>query len=218
AGACATGTHGSGSGNGCLASAVVEATLIGPDGSLRTVREGDPDFDGSIVALGLAGVVTSLRLRVLPSYQIRQFVYDDLPFDALVANFDEVMDAAYSVSAFTHWREPVIEMVGGKQRSDAPPASPEWLGARLADGPRHPIRGLPTDFATEQLGVPGPWSERLPHFRLEFTPSNGDERQTEYLLPRTQAVDALKALDGVRAAIAPALQVGEIRTVAEDRL
>ncbi len=217
AGACSTGTHGSGSGNGCLATAVVEVTLVGPDGTLRTVREGDADFDGSVVALGLVGVVTSLRLRVLPSYEISQFVYDDLPFDALVANFDEVMDAAYSVSAFTHWREPVIEMVWRKQLSSlAPP--PAWLGAHLADGPRHPIRGMPTDFATEQLGVPGPWSDRLPHFRLEFTPSNGDELQTEYLLPRTQAVDALKALDVVRAQIAPALQVCEIRTVAGDGL
>src|SRR5690242_434014 len=218
AGACATGTHGSGSGNGCLATAVVEATLVGSDGELRTVRDGDADFAGSVVALGLVGVVTSLRLRVLPSYQISQFVYDDLPFDALVANFDEVMDAAYSVSAFTHWREPVIEMVWRKQRSSLAAPPEEWLGARLADGPRHPIRGMPTDFATEQLGVPGPWSDRLPHFRLEFTPSNGDELQTEYLLPRTQAVDALKALDVVRGEIAPALQVCEIRTVAEDGL
>jgi xylitol oxidase len=218
AGACATATHGSGSGNGCLATAVVEATLVGPDGSLRTIREGDADFDGSVVALGLLGVITSLRLRVLPSYQIRQFVYDDLPFDALVGNFDEVMDAAYSVSAFTHWREPVIEMVWRKQLASADAPPPEWLGARLADGPRHPIRGMPTDYATEQLGVPGPWSARLPHFRLEFTPSNGDELQTEYLLPRAQAVDALKALDAVRAQVAPALQVCEIRAVAEDRL
>jgi xylitol oxidase len=218
AGACATGTHGSGSGNGCLATAVVEATLVGPDGSVRTISQGDSDFDGSVVALGLLGVVTSMRLRVLPAYEMRQFVFDDLPFDALIGNFDEVMNAAYSVSAFTHWREPVIEMVWRKQLADAPPPPSDWLGGQLADGPRHPIRGMPTDFATEQLGVPGPWSERLPHFRLEFTPSNGDELQTEYLLPRTQAVEALKALDGVRAEVAPALQVCEIRTVAEDRL
>jgi alditol oxidase len=218
AGACATGTHGSGSGNGCLASAVVEADLVGPDGAVRSVRAGDPDFDGSVVALGLAGIVTSLTLRVLPSYQIRQFVYDDLPFDALLADFDEVMDSAYSVSAFTHWRAPVVEMVWRKQLADAPAAPATWLGAHLADGPRHPIRGMPTDYATQQLGVPGPWHERLPHFRFEFTPSNGEELQTEYLLPRPQAVDALKAVDAVRDKIAPALQVCEIRAVAEDRL
>jgi xylitol oxidase len=218
AGACATGTHGSGSANGCLATSVTELDLVGPDGTLRTVRAGDPDFDGSVVALGLLGVVTSMTLRVQPRYDVRQFVYDDLPFAALVDDLDAVMDSAYSVSAFTLWRGPVAEMVWRKQLADAPAAPGTWLGARLADGPRHPIVGAPTEFATEQLGVAGPWFERLPHFRFEFTPSSGDELQTEYLLPRAQAAGALRALDAVRDAIAPALMVTEIRTVAADNL
>jgi xylitol oxidase len=218
AGACSTGTHGSGSDNRCLAGGVVELDLVGPDGTLRTVRAGDDGFDGSVVAMGLVGVVTSLTLRARPSFAVRQYVYDDLPFGALLSDFDEVMDSAYSVSAFTRWRGPVVDMLWRKQLADAPAAPGSWLGARLADGPRHPVAGMPTENATQQLGVPGPWHERLPHFRLEFTPSSGDEVQTEYLLPRAQAVDALKAVDAVREVIAPALHVSEIRTVAADDL
>ena len=216
AGACATGTHGSGSGNRCLAAAVVELDLVGPDGALRTVRAGDPDFDGSVVALGLLGVVTSLTLRVQPAYDVRQYVYDDLPFEALVSDVDEVMDSAFSVSAFTRWRGPVFDMVWRKQLADAPEAPPSWLGARLAGSARHPVAGMPVENATQQLGVPGPWYERLPHFRMEFTPSSGDEVQTEYLLPRSQGAPALKAIYAVRDAIAPALHVSEVRTVAGD--
>jgi xylitol oxidase len=218
AGACATGTHGSGSGNRCLAAAVVELDLVGPEGALRTVRAGDPDFDGSVVALGLLGVVTSLTLRVQPAYDVRQYVYDDVPFEALVDDVDEVMDSAFSVSAFTRWRGPVFDMVWRKQLADAPAAPASWLGASLADSPRHPVLGMPVENATQQLGVPGPWHERLPHFRLEFTPSSGDEVQTEYLLPRSQGAPALKAIHAVRDAIAPALHVSEIRTVAGDDL
>lgn len=218
AGACATGTHGSGSGNGCLSTGVVELELVGPDGSSRTLRHGDPEFDGSVVAMGLLGVVTSLTLRVQPTYQIRQYVYDDMPFDTFVANFDEVMDSAYSVSAFTTWRRPVMDTVWRKQLVDAPPAPQTWFGARLATSARHPIASMPIENATEQLGRPGPWHDRLPHFRLGFTPSSGDELQTEYLLPREQAPAALTAISAIRGAIGAATQISEVRTVAADRL
>jgi len=218
AGACATGTHGSGSGNGCLATAVVEADLVAADGSLHTIRAGDPEFEGSVVAMGLLGVVTATTLRVRPAFDVRQFVYDDLPFAALVAHFDEVMDSAYSVSAFTRWQRPVFDTVWRKQLADDPAAPPSWLGAVLAREPRNPVPVMPAENATQQLGVPGPWHERLPHFRLEFTPSRGEELQSEYLLPRHQATDALTAVDAVREVIAPAVQVCEVRTVAADRL
>jgi xylitol oxidase len=168
--------------------------------------------------MGLLGVVTSLTLRVQPAYDVRQYVYDDLPFEALLTEFDEVMDSAFSVSAFTRFRGPVMDMVWRKQLADAPEAPATWLGARLADGARHPVAGMPVEHATQQFGVPGPWHARLPHFRIEFTPSRGDEVQTEYLLPREQAVEALTAVAGVREAIAPALLVTEVRTIAADDL
>jgi xylitol oxidase len=66
--------------------------------------------------------------------------------------------------------------------------------------------------------VPGPWHARLPHFRLEFTPSSGDELQSEYFVPRARIAEALAALDPIADRIAALLQVGELRTIAADEL
>ena len=46
-----------------------------------------------------------------------------------------------------------------------------------------------------QGGKAGRWLDRLPHFKLEFTPSNGEELQSEFLLPFG---DAVAAFDAVR--------------------
>jgi xylitol oxidase len=215
AGACSTGTHGSGNTNGTLASAVVRIEFVGADGSLVSLDRSDADFDGAIVALGALGVTTHLTLAVEPSYEISQVVYDGLPVERLEADFDEVFASAYSVSAFTDWVDPEV-MVWRKAKQIE--LAPEWLGARLADGARHPIKTMPADFATQQGGVPGPWNARLPHFRLEFTPSNGEELQSEYFLPRSQAAAAIDQMRALGNKMAAVIQVSELRTIAADTL
>ncbi|TDW69581.1 D-arabinono-1,4-lactone oxidase [Kribbella pratensis] len=216
AGACSTGTHGSGDGNGPLADAVNAITFVDARGELVTLTRDDEDFAGSIVSLGALGVTVSMTLDVQPSYQLSQVVYDGLPVERLGSDFAEVMGSAYSVSAFTDWVDPDV-MVWRKSRDLGEPA-PEWLGARLADGPRHPIKVMPADYATQQGGVPGPWNERLPHFRLEFTPSNGDELQSEYFVPRERAAEAFEVLRALGNQFAPVIQVSEVRTIAADEL
>jgi xylitol oxidase len=219
AGACATGTHGSGMRNGGLATAVTAMELVTAGGEVVHVRRGDDIFDAVVVGLGAFGVATRLTLELQPAFDVEQYVYDDLPFTALREHFTEVMAAAYSVSAFTDWAGPTIRNIWVKRRVDEPlPPLERWLGAVRADGPRHPVPGMPAENCTEQLGVRGPWHARLPHFRLEFTPSSGEELQTEYFVAREDAVAALEALDGVRDRIAPVLQICEIRTIAADRL
>ncbi|HEU5161004.1 MAG TPA: D-arabinono-1,4-lactone oxidase [Streptosporangiaceae bacterium] len=223
AGSCATGTHGSGDGNGGLATAVSALEMVTADGDLITLdRDVDGDrFRGAVVSLGLLGVVVGLTLDILPAFEMRQYVYDDLAFDVLDDHFDEIFAAAYSVSLFTDWRAPVVNQVWIKQRVGEPDewsAGARWFGARPADGPRHPVAGMPAVNCTQQLGVPGPWQDRLPHFRSGFTPSSGEELQSEYLLPRRHARDALDALAAVRDQIAPVLQISEIRTIAADEL
>jgi alditol oxidase len=216
AGACSTGTHGSGDTNGPLADAVNAITFVNAAGDLVTLTREDPDFAGSIISLGALGVTVSLTLDVQPSYEISQIVYDGLPVDRLGSDFAEVMASAYSVSAFTDWVDPDV-MVWRKQRAGTPiPA--DWLGAHVADGPRHPIKVMPADYATQQGGVPGPWNERLPHFRLEFTPSNGDELQSEYFVPRSSAAEAFDLLRALGNQLAPVIQVSEVRTIAADDL
>jgi xylitol oxidase len=216
AGACATGTHGSGDTNGPLADAVNAITFVNAAGELVTLTREDPDFAGSVISLGALGVIVSLTLDVQPSYEISQIVYDGLPVDRLGSDFEEVMGSAYSVSAFTDWVDPDV-MVWRKQRAGTP-IEPDWLGAHVADGPRHPIKAMPPDYATQQGGVPGPWNERLPHFRLEFTPSNGDELQSEYFVPRAKAAEAFEVLRALGNQLAPLIQVSEVRTIAADEL
>jgi xylitol oxidase len=218
AGAVATGTHGSGDRNPSLAAAVLGVELVTADGELVRLDRDHPDFPGAVVALGALGVVSALTLAVEPSYDVAQDVYDDAPFDQLVDGFAEVFSAANSVSAFTDWSGGPVRQLWVKRRAGEPAPPARLCGARRADGPRHPLPGAATDPATQQLGVPGPWFARLPHFRLEFTPSAGDELQSEYLLARSDAPAALRAVDAVRDRVAPALQICELRTVAADEL
>jgi xylitol oxidase len=217
AGACATATHGSGVGNGALSSAVVGLDLMTADGDTTSLRDGD--LDGAVVNLGSLGIVTALTLAVQPAYEMSQVVYERLPLDVLAEHFAEVVGAAYSVSLFTSWRDPAIDQVWVKRRLDRPaPTVPDepWFTATPATGPRHPVPGIDPVNCTEQLGVPGPWQQRLPHFRPEFTPSAGEELQTEFMVARSDAVDALRALDAIRDRIHPVLQISEIRTIAAD--
>ncbi|MHC3469766.1 D-arabinono-1,4-lactone oxidase [Streptomyces sp. 7R007] len=212
AGSVATGTHGSGVANGSLASAVREVEIVTADGSLVRIARGDARFDGAVTSLGALGVVTALVLDLEPSYRVEQHLFTELPLDGL--DFEAVAAAAYSVSLFTDWRAPGFRQVWLKRRTDQP--LPDFPWAAPATEKLHPVPGMPAVNCTEQFGVPGPWHERLPHFRAEFTPSSGAELQSEYLLPRRYALDALHALDAVRETVAPVLQTCEVRTVAAD--
>ncbi|MEU7904574.1 D-arabinono-1,4-lactone oxidase [Actinoplanes sp. NPDC049118] len=216
AGAVTTATHGSGVRNGNLATAVAALELIRGDGELVSLRRGDEGFDGAVVGLGALGVVTALTLDVVPAFEIRQYVYDDLPRARLEADLPEILGAGYSVSLFTNWASPDVNHAWLK-RTEPMPAGP-WFGARPADGPRHPVPGVPAENSTEQFGVPGPWHARLPHFRMEFSPSTGAELQSEWMVPLDRAGEAIDAVARVRETIAPVLQVNEIRTVAADDL
>jgi xylitol oxidase len=215
AGACATGTHGSGDGNGNLATSVVELEMVTATGDLVTIDREHPDFCGVVVALGQLAIVSALTLELVPSFDIAQYVYDDLPHERLDAEFDAIFASGYSVSVFTDLRR---NQLWCKRLASDPAPPPDWFGARPADGPRNPVPGMPVQNATEQGGVPGPWHERLPHFRAEFTPSAGAELQSEYLLPRSHAVAALQAVRELHDEITAVLQICEIRTVAADEL
>ena len=219
AGAVATGTHGSGNANQCLAAAVRALEVVTGTGDLvRVSRESDPGrLAGLVVALGACGVVTSLTLDLVPGFEVRQWVYEQVPFAAIAENFGAVCAAGYSVSVFTGWRPDRADRIWVKS-TDPAPRPEHWLGGRLAPARQHPIAGMPADCATPQGGVPGPWYERLPHFRPEFTPSAGAELQSEFLIARPDTAAALLALDQVRAELAPVVQVSEIRTVAADDL
>jgi xylitol oxidase len=216
AGSVATGTHGSGVGNGPLSSSVRAVDILTADGSTgRFTRGVSGWFGGAVTSLGALGVVTALTLDLEPAFEVEQHVFTEMPLEGLdPATFETVMSAAYSVSLFTDWRAPGFRQVWVKRRTDQP--LPDFPWAAPATGKMHPVPGMPAVNCTEQFGVPGPWHERLPHFRAEFTPSSGAELQSEYLMPRETAVDMLRAMDGIRETVAPVLQTCEVRTVAAD--
>ncbi len=223
AGACATATHGSGDRIGNLATVVSALKVVTADGEIvEFARDRKPDvFNGAVVALGALGVVTSLTLDLRPTFRMRQDLYETLPLARAADDFDEIMSSADSVSLFTDWRGPAFDQVWLKRRvpdgeTFEPPS--DFFGATKATAPIHPIRRMPTTALTEQLGVPGPWHERMPHFRMDQMPSSGAELQTEYFVPRKNAVEAMLAIDAVRDQFASVLQISEVRTIAADEL
>jgi len=223
AGACSTATHGSGEKNGNLATAASGLEMVTASGdvvNLSRERDGDK-FLGAVVGLGALGVITKLTLDIQPTFLMRQYVYENLPLSQLKDHFDAIESSAYSVSLFTDWQRQCINEVWIKSRVEegqAFHATPEFFGAKLATRNLHPIAELSAENCTEQMGVPGPWYERLPHFRMGFTPSAGKELQSEYFVPRQHAVDAILAVERLRDQVSPHLLISEIRAIAADEL
>ena len=223
AGACSTATHGSGLHNGNLASAVTGLEIVTADGELiRLSRQSDGDrFLGAVVGLGALGVVTSVTLEVQPTYQVAQSVYLDLSFDKLQHNMEQIFSSGHSVSLFTDWQQHRATQVWIKRRlatGDPNKWPSEFFGAKAATRKMHPLMDHPAENCTEQQGIPGPWYERLPHFRMNFTPSSGQELQTEYFVPFDRGYQAILAVEKLRDQITPHLFITELRTIAADRL
>jgi alditol oxidase len=193
--------------------------LVTSTGELVRATRGAPDFDGLVVGLGALGAVTRVTLDVEPAYLVRQRVFERLGWAALFENFEAITSSGYSVSLFTRWREGIDQIWIKSRVGDAPERiRGELFGAPATSTEHHPIPGLDPVNCSAQLGRPGPPSERLPHFRSGFTPSNGEEIQSEYIVARDDAIAAIQALRALSDTIAPVLQVSEIRTVAADGL
>jgi xylitol oxidase len=227
AGAIATGTHGSGVKNGNLATAVRALEIVTADGSIKrlTRRDGDKlgrdPFDGVAVHLGAIGVITKVTLAVQPRFEMTQVVYRNLSMDQLEHNLEAIMASGYSVSLFTNWQRHNINQVWIKRRVDPGEKhsiAEEFYGAKRATENMHPIDGISAVNCTEQMGIPGPWYERLPHFKMNFTPSSGAELQTEYFVPRSRGYEAILAVESLRDKITPHLLITELRSIAADEL
>ncbi len=218
-GSCATATHGSGIGNGNLATAMLGFELATPQGDLLWADpQSNPNlFYGAGVSMGALGIMTKIKLAIQPTFSVAQHVYENLPMDALKDHFDTIMGAGYSVSFFTHWLDKNINQVWIKSRQETPQEMPaEFYGATPATTDLHPIKVNSPINCTPQMGVVGPWHERLPHFKMDFTPSNGEELQSEFFVARENAYEAIMAVETIKEKIAPLLFVTEIRCIASD--
>jgi xylitol oxidase len=223
AGAITTATHGSGVTNGNLSTAVSAIEWVTASGErlvLSRAKDG-PTFRKAVIGLGALGVISSLTLDIQPTYQVRQVVYENLPMEQVKGHFEEIMASGYSVSLFTDWQQQRFSEVWIKSRVGAgqPPAyPPDFFGAQRATKNLHPIVSLSAVNCTEQMGIPGPWYDRLPHFRMGFTPSSGKELQSEYFIPHHHAVEAILAIERLGEQVGPQLMISEIRAIAQDDL
>jgi len=221
AGSVTTATHGSGIKNGNLASAVTGLEIVIADGSIvHLSKASDPEkLNAAVVGLGALGVVTKVTLQIEPTYNMRQRVFLKLPMSQLKAHFEDIVSAGYSVSLFTDWQSDSINEVWIKSRmNEKDHNQPEFYGAKAATKNLHPIIDHSAESCTDQMGVPGPWYERLPHFKMGFTPSSGKELQSEYFVPLHHAIEAIEAVSRLGKQIGPHLFITEIRTIAADNL
>jgi alditol oxidase len=221
AGAIATATHGSGVKNGNLSTAVRALEIVTADGQVHHITHGDPHFPGAVVGLGSLGVVTKVTLAVQPRFDMTQVVYRNLSIKQLEHNLEAIMASGYSVSLFTDWQNHRINQVWIKNRvanGQKTAIVPDFYGAKPATRNMHPIEANSAENCTEQMGIPGPWYERMPHFKMNFTPSNGAELQTEYFVPRNRGYEAIRAVETLSAKIGPHLFITELRSIAADDL
>ena len=227
AGAVATATHGSGVSNGSLSTAVSAIELVTASDEVKTLRRGEADFNGAVVGLGALGIVSKLTLDLVPTFDVEQHVYQQIPMTALADAYEAILASAYSVSVFTTWQTDSFEQLWMKCRAGQPHFDVRSIGGTPATHTVHPIENVPgmppftgidPEKCTIQLGQPGPWFDRLPHFKLEHTPSSGEELQTEFFVPRQHAKAAWAAIASLRDEIRPLIQVSELRVVAADEL
>ena len=197
--------------------------IVLADGTVKTLsrESAGPSFEGMVVGLGALGIISRVTLEVQPRFEMTQVLYENLSFNELEHNLVNIFSAGYSVSLFTDWQHHRATQVWLKRRMDAGNAThmaPMFYGATLATKKLHPITGVDPVNCTDQLGVPGPWYERLPHFKMNFTPSNGAEIQSEYFVPLEHGYEAILAVEQLKDQITPHLFVTELRTIAADEL
>ncbi|CAN5520924.1 alditol oxidase [soil metagenome] len=205
-----TSTHGSGISNPSLSISFLRMEMVDGAGELVST---DANPSAMTVSLGALGIVTSLELQVVPEFEVFQKVYLEVELSTSFAEFSEVMGCGYSVSLFTDWSNTKHNQLWVKSKSQLPD---QLFGKAASLVPCHPVPGMEAENCTVQLGIPGPSAERLPHFKSEFMPSAGEELQSEFIVERSLAIEAIAAIRALGAEITPLLYVGEIRTVAQD--
>jgi len=221
AGAMLTGTHGSGSNNPVLSDCVEGIEMVLESGEIFNIsREDSDEFFGFVISLGALGVFTKLKLKIVESFSIKQFVYENIGIQSISENFDDVFDKSYSVSYFSNWKKNSTGQIWMKflDNNNFPQLPSVWLDGNIANANQHPVKVNDPSPCTDQMGVSGKWLYRLPHFKLDSSPASGDEVQTEYLVDRAYVSHYIDELSNIGDEIAARVYATEIRTIKADDL
>ena len=221
AGAVMTGTHGSGSNNKVLSDSVVAIEMILSSGDKFVIdRKNFAQFSGFVVSFGALAVFTKLTLKIVRSFSVKQVVYENVPIQSVLENFNEIFDRPYSASYFSNWSPKNTGQIWMKFLDDDkyPELQSKAYGGNLALSNQHPVKVNDPGNCTEQMGVAGKWLFRLPHFRLNSSPASGDEVQTEYLVDRDHVQGYINELTKIGEDIAARVYATEIRTISSDDL
>jgi xylitol oxidase len=235
AGAISTGVHGSSgvdaSGRPPLAnlgSAVRALTFVVHDGSVVRYSRDDTDggarLDAAICGLGCLGVVAEAELQLVPTYNVAQACYHDIPAQALVDNFMDLLAAHDSLSCFVDWRLHNVRWLWARRfvaaGDTAVPAYPAaLLGGRLEER-SFGRRGADGVYRGSLATVTGLWSDVLPFnmpalaTREELALEGGRGRRSARESERVTRFDDSAEMDEIQAeyfvplsAAVPALEV-----------
>lgn len=129
-GAVAVGCHGTGFATGNFCDQLHEIRLVCADGGERTVGRGAPEFPAAMVALGTLGIVTAVKLEVVPQFNVhvdKRYVpvhYVAEEFDDLVPSYEypEILWFPFSRKMWLYLMD----------RSKSPPDR-RWGWTRLVD-------------------------------------------------------------------------------------
>ena len=130
AGACATGTHGSGSQLQNLSASIESMTLVDGVGQPRVCSKatlGD-DFEALKVGLGAFGVVTEIELNLRPAFKLRE-QSNTLSGAAVLENLEALSASGARFEFFWQPRQDAA-LVKTLHETQDPPELSDWRGGR----------------------------------------------------------------------------------------
>lgn len=207
-GAASTNAHGTGVANQALANHIRSMEIVLANGSLLTIGPNDPRLKGMAAGLGAFGVVTQLELKLVPAFNITTYTYVNMPVQNSYENFAALQNMGFGVLLVNMFTAPDAWNIAiVYARSDA--NNTAMLTSNLFGGTLVSQTTQPSYLALlsiAQIGLSG---------------VDGNEIQTEYFVPISKAVEAIKAVTAVANStnIFPSLATAfVIRTIASDDL
>uniref|UniRef100_A0A915D0Y3 FAD-binding PCMH-type domain-containing protein n=1 Tax=Ditylenchus dipsaci TaxID=166011 RepID=A0A915D0Y3_9BILA len=226
AGAINTAVHGSGAGIGNLATQVLGLQMVLADGSVVQYSKGqnDTELAAATVGLGALGIVTQVTLQAQPTYNLAINVFENMDMSVLDTQLYNITHSGYAINMWSTFGTPgVLDQVWITTKVDSNGVNAygnvsQLYGAPAATAQSSPIAALPPTYVVPQMGIVGPYYERLTDYDLGLSGQEGQQTQSEYYVDFDDFVPALKALQTLSAEINAVVYVALFRITEKDEL